>query len=228
MKAVLVAALLVPAGLVLAGCTTAGTPTPATGAAALPAGRSVLLFRPVLAAQSPTTPTSQAGGVPRALEPSTAPQQQAIEAERKTRQDPALANPADHQPLVSAFRCPDEDPLAGQDDPALPLLTCDRKTGERFVLGPAALGNDDIARATARPDENSGGFVVEVEFTPGGAEAWGRLTAESVGQRIGLVLNTSVLSAPSVNEPILGGTAIISGQFDRSEAEELAARLGGR
>ncbi|MBB5956915.1 preprotein translocase subunit SecD [Saccharothrix tamanrassetensis] len=230
MRALLVVALLAVAA---SGCTSSGGTT-GTPKASPPDGPSVLLIRPVLTASQSTAPTpptastSEAGGPPRAVEPSTAEQQQAIEAERKVRQDPALAVPANQAAALSAFRCPENDPLAGQDDPAEPLLTCDHKTGERLVLGPAALGNDDIESAAARADEHSGGFVVEVRFTEDGGKTWGKLTAELVGQRVALVLNTSVLSAPTINEAITGGATVISGKFTRSEAEELAARLGSR
>ncbi|MEJ2853431.1 MULTISPECIES: SecDF P1 head subdomain-containing protein [unclassified Saccharothrix] len=171
---------------------------------------AVLHFRPVLAVSTPITPTSTTG-VPRKAEPDTA----AVAQARRARQDPALASGG-----VAELSCPAEDPLAGRDDPALPLLTCGRD-GSVYLLGPAELDRSHVEHAEARGD------VVDVRFTIPGGVRWAEFTGRLVGQRVAIVVNTLVLSAPTVQEAITGGGAEISGQFSESEAGELAARITG-
>jgi len=49
-----------------------------------------------------------------------------------------------------------------------------------------------------------------------------------VGQQVAILINGRVLSAPSIQSPILGGVTEISGQFTKDEAEQLAQQLSGR
>lgn len=58
-----------------------------------------------------------------------------------------------------------------------------------------------------------------------GAKLFAEATKNARGRRIAIVMDNKVLSAPSVNEPILTGTGIISGSFTISSAQELALML---
>ncbi len=58
-----------------------------------------------------------------------------------------------------------------------------------------------------------------------GAKLFGDATKNAKGRRIAIVMDNKILSAPSVNEPILTGTGIISGSFTISSAQELALML---
>ncbi|NUT96257.1 MAG: precorrin-3B C(17)-methyltransferase [Saccharothrix sp.] len=194
--------------VVLTGCSPSLvglTPTPPA-----PPPGAVLLFRPVLAVSASASPTSITG-VPRKAEPDTA----AVAEARRVRQDPALDGGS-----VPSFPCPAADPLAGRDDPTLPLLTCGRD-GSVYVLGPAELDRSHVEHAEAR------GEVVDVRFTIPGGVRWADFTGRNVGRRVAVVLNTLVLSAPTVQEAITGGSAQIAGPFTESEAGELAARITG-
>ncbi|MFI9816043.1 SecDF P1 head subdomain-containing protein [Saccharothrix variisporea] len=194
--------------LLLTGCTPSLvglTPTPPA-----PPPGAVLHFRPVLAVSTSTTPTSITG-IPRKAEPDTA----AVAEARRVRQDPGLTGET-----VPSFSCPAEDPLAGRDDPALPLVTCGRD-GSVYVLGPAELDRSHVEDAEAR------GEVVEVRFTVPGGVRWADFTGRNVGRRVAVVVNTLVVSAPTVQEAITGGSAQISGPFTEAEAEELAGRVTG-
>ncbi len=55
-----------------------------------------------------------------------------------------------------------------------------------------------------------------------GAKRFGEITTEYVNQRMGIILDGELYSAPVINEPILGGSGRISGSFDQREAFELA------
>lgn len=67
--------------------------------------------------------------------------------------------------------------------------------------------------------------LVSVQFTPEGAELFESITRDNVGEQLGIFLDGELLSAPVINEPILGGTAVISGNFTPESAKELADNL---
>nr|WP_166175951.1 protein translocase subunit SecD [Altererythrobacter segetis] len=79
------------------------------------------------------------------------------------------------------------------------------------------------AQQTNEPQTNEP--VVSIQFNGQGADKFGRLTTENVNKPFAIILDGQVLSAPNINEPILGGSAIISGSFTTQSANELAIQL---
>ncbi|MGF1550308.1 MAG: protein translocase subunit SecD [Sphingomonadaceae bacterium] len=67
--------------------------------------------------------------------------------------------------------------------------------------------------------------VVNIRFDSAGARRFGRVTRENVGKPFAIVLDDEVISAPTINEPILGGAAQISGSFTVESANALAISL---
>ena len=67
--------------------------------------------------------------------------------------------------------------------------------------------------------------LVSVRFTPEGADLFAKITRNNVNKQLGIFLDGELLSAPNINEPITGGTAIISGGFTAEEARALAQNL---
>ncbi|HEY0964299.1 MAG TPA: protein translocase subunit SecD, partial [Candidatus Paceibacterota bacterium] len=67
--------------------------------------------------------------------------------------------------------------------------------------------------------------LVSVRFNEEGSKLFAQITRDHVGEQLGIFLDGELLSAPVINEPITGGTAIISGQFAVEEARELAKNL---
>src|SRR3546814_9060869 len=74
-------------------------------------------------------------------------------------------------------------------------------------------------------DPQSNMPVVTIRFDSGGSATFARVTSQNVGKRFAMVLDGQVLSAPSINEPILGGSAQISGSFSVASANALAISL---
>ncbi|QIL01806.1 protein translocase subunit SecD [Sphingomonas sinipercae] len=70
-----------------------------------------------------------------------------------------------------------------------------------------------------------GQAVVDITFNTTGAQRFGRVTRENVGKPFAIILDNKVLSAPNINEPILGGRAQISGSFTVESASALAVSL---
>ncbi len=67
--------------------------------------------------------------------------------------------------------------------------------------------------------------IVSIVFNAEGAELFERITREHTGERLAIFLDGEMLSAPNINEPIMGGKAIISGGFTPDEARDLAQNL---
>ena len=73
--------------------------------------------------------------------------------------------------------------------------------------------------------DQDGQPVVSITFNTAGARRFGRVTQENVNKPFAIILDDKVLSAPNINEPILGGQAQISGQFTVETANQLAVSL---
>ena len=87
------------------------------------------------------------------------------------------------------------------------------------------ISGEQLINAQQSYDQQSGQPVVTIRFDSGGSATFARVTAQNVGKRFAMVLDGKVLSAPSINEPILGGSAQISGSFTVATANNLAISL---
>ena len=67
--------------------------------------------------------------------------------------------------------------------------------------------------------------VVSITFDSQGARRFADLTTQNVNRQFAIILDGEVLSAPNINEPILGGQAQISGGFTTETANQLAISL---
>jgi len=67
--------------------------------------------------------------------------------------------------------------------------------------------------------------VVSITFDQQGGAKFAKLTTENVNRPFAIILDGKVLSAPNINEPILGGSAQISGSFTVATANQLAIAL---
>lgn len=93
------------------------------------------------------------------------------------------------------------------------------QTGSRATVDGA-----DLTDAQPSFDQNNRA-VVTFRFNQKGAVRFGKLTAENVNKPFAIVLDGVVQSAPVINEPILGGSGQISGQFTTDETANLAVVL---
>ncbi|WP_341790273.1 protein translocase subunit SecD [Rickettsia endosymbiont of Polydrusus tereticollis] len=88
----------------------------------------------------------------------------------------------------------------------------------------AILGGDQLTNASASFNQNSQP-VVAFSFNNLGSKLFGEITKNNAGKRLAIVLDNKLLSAPVINEPILGGNGIISGNFTVKSANELSLLL---
>jgi preprotein translocase subunit SecD len=83
---------------------------------------------------------------------------------------------------------------------------------------------DSLTNAQQTYDQNNEP-VVSITFDAQGSRRFADLTSENVNKPFAIILDGEVLSAPNINEPILGGTAQISGGFTVESANNLAIAL---
>ncbi|MGE2834361.1 protein translocase subunit SecD, partial [Mycobacterium sp. SMC-4] len=121
-----------------------------------------------------------------------------------------------------ATRCDEEDVLAGNDDPNLPLVTCSTDGQEVYLLDKSIISGEGIANASSGLDQQRGEYVVDVEFKSDAAKTWADFTAANVGTQTAFVLDSQVVSAPQIQEAIPGGRTQITGSFNQDSARELA------
>lgn len=67
--------------------------------------------------------------------------------------------------------------------------------------------------------------VVSIVFNEEGAKLFEKITSENTGESLAIFLDGEMISAPNINEPIIGGRAVISGGFTPDEARNLAQNL---
>jgi preprotein translocase subunit SecD len=210
-----------------------------------------LNFRPVLAIDfgSPQASASPTPSVSDSASPSTSPSGSATPSASTTPEPtpspsvsvapellvPPIQSPdgsGDFADRFAALDCATSDILNGAtDDPAQYLISCEKDGSVKYALAPADLVGTDIESATAGlPQQGAGGWQVDLQMTTDGAKKFADSTTklsalESPNDQFAIVLDGVVISAPSVNEPILGGSAVISGSFTADEARALAQVL---
>lgn len=120
----------------------------------------------------------------------------------------------------------DTTPIEKDEKTATVILPLDKRspTSSRLLLGPAELTGEVVSDAQAILG-NSGSWEVRVNFNGAGSAAWDAMANKYFEQRIAIVLDGVVKSAPTINARSFGGTAIISGNFTANDAKDLATAL---
>lgn len=99
----------------------------------------------------------------------------------------------------------------------MPILV--KKTSERGLSG------KHVESAGVGHDPATGSPYVSFSLKPEGATLFADITQAAVGERLAIILDGEVISAPRINGPILGGHGQITGSFSDKEAFELATSL---
>jgi preprotein translocase subunit SecD len=89
----------------------------------------------------------------------------------------------------------------------------------------AMVTGDQLIDAFQGFDQQTNAPVVNIRFDGNGARRFAKVTQENVNKPFAIILDDVVLSAPNINEPILGGQAQISGNFTVETANSLAVQL---
>ncbi len=93
------------------------------------------------------------------------------------------------------------------------------------VKRPVIISGDQLIDAQQTFDQQTNAPQVAITFDAQGGRKFARITQENTGKPFAIILDGQVLSAPNINEPILGGRASISGNFTVDTANQLAISL---
>ena len=84
---------------------------------------------------------------------------------------------------------------------------------------------DQLTNAQLSNNPQTNAATVTITFNNDGGARFAKLTSANVGKPFAIILDGKVLSSPVINEPILGGSAVISGNFTTDSANSLAISL---
>ncbi len=96
--------------------------------------------------------------------------------------------------------------------------------GEQYVIvKKAAVGGETLTDASVSFQE--GRPSVSFKFNNLGAKKFGEVTKNNVGKDLAIVLDNEVISAPTIQSAITGGSGVITGNYTAETAQELALLL---
>src|SRR5438270_2045994 len=112
----------------------------------------------------------------------------------------------------------------GRAPPGSQVLPMLEGGGNIAVKRRVMVSGDQLTSASQSFDQD-GRPDINIKFNTAGARRFARTTQENVGKPFAITLDDKVLSAPNINEPILGGNAQITGSFTSQQAHDLAVSL---
>ncbi len=104
-------------------------------------------------------------------------------------------------------------------------LKFDNNIDEATVSKRIILNGDNLVDAKPRMDTQNNETIVSFTLDRVGAKKFARATTENVGKQLAIILDGKIISAPSIREPIVGGSGQISGNFTFQSATDLALLL---
>ncbi len=129
------------------------------------------------------------------------------------------------QAAFAAFTCDQKEAYPDVSDQ--PLVACNKEQTEKYLLGPTLIEGTQLTTASAGVPQNQVQWVVNLEFNSAGGATFESVTGtlssrQPPENQFAIVLDSEVISAPSVSSAIPGGRAEISGNFNQQSATELA------
>ncbi len=136
-----------------------------------------------------------------------------------------------------AYDCPAELGQGSEEthDPAKPMISCDPDMGQKYILGPVEVPGADIADASfgmvrGQQGAVTGQWGVTIEFNSEGTQKFADVTQRLVTMQgaqnqFAIVLDGTVISAPTANAVIPDGRAQITGNFTEQSSKALADQL---
>ena len=121
------------------------------------------------------------------------------------------------------------------DDPTVPLITCDVTGTQKFILGPVEVEGANISDASNGTVQSQTGastntWAVNLDFDAAGTQAFADVTQRlfplsEPRNQFAITLDGFVITAPATQAVITGGSAQITGNFDRDSSKVLADQL---
>ncbi len=127
---------------------------------------------------------------------------------------PGVSNPDEALDLIGK--------TASLDFRELPSATDSALYSDFIATG---LTGKDLKKATVSYSQDNSQPVVNLQFTDEGGQKFSDITGRNVGKPVGIFLDDYPLQAPTVQERIDGGTAVISGNYTIEEAKNIVITL---
>ena len=118
-----------------------------------------------------------------------------------------------------------QEAMAGRVPPDAQLLQDELGT-PYLVKRRVLVSGENLTRAGVGSDQ-SGRPAIDFRFDGAGARRFGEATAANIGRPFAIILDGKVISAPTIQGAITGGTGQITGQFTLEEASTLVNLLNG-
>jgi preprotein translocase subunit SecD len=169
------------------------------------------------------SPTATPGATPSATPSSKADGGDTVDSLIAWSQSP----PAEWTAKLAAYTCPAKGSTTPVvDDPDKPLITCD-DNGAKFLLSKSLIEGTQLSSAGYGIPQNGTSYAVQLKFKSSARKTFADTTRAlfNNGGQFAIVLDGQVISYAGVNEPILDGSAEITGSFSEAEARSLANSL---
>ena len=103
--------------------------------------------------------------------------------------------------------------------------TASEGAGGLVLLEDPIITGDMVTEASAQLNPDGGGFQINFSFDGRGARRFGNYTREHIGELFAIVLDGEIISAPTIQSPITGGSGRITGNFTPQEATRIATLI---
>ena len=104
-------------------------------------------------------------------------------------------------------------------------LSFEDGSDEVIVSKRIVLSGDNLLDAKPKMDNQTNQTVVSFTLDRVGAKRFGKATISGIGKRLAIVLDGKIISAPVIQDAIVGGSGIITGNFTFQSATDLALLL---
>jgi preprotein translocase subunit SecD len=119
----------------------------------------------------------------------------------------------------------DEAAVQRGEAPAGDVVLPHQGGGKVAVQRQVMITGDMLINAKQSYDQQTGQPGVTLELNGAGTKRFAKVTQENTGKPFAIIIDGVVISAPNINEPILGGSAVINGGFTVESANQLAIAL---
>lgn len=90
---------------------------------------------------------------------------------------------------------------------------------------PTGLTGKQLSKATVTFDQTTNSPQISLTFNNEGKQLFGDITGRNIGKPVAIFLDEEILSAPTVQDKITAGEAVITGQFSIQEVKEIVSLL---
>jgi preprotein translocase subunit SecD len=128
---------------------------------------------------------------------------------------------------VLQFRLVVENPTANSEQMILQRKNnkeADKTFKETLNVQKASL-LDQTALKSATVKTNIFTTQIEIKFTAEGQKKFAKVTSQNIGNRLAIVINGKLISAPRIQDEISDGICEIAANFSKQDADELAKQI---